>query len=170
MEETDIQTFYKLCEYCILDNLELSTGVPSNTKLQSTVRYLLIYLDISKSKNPLYHNSKVKDFLTSCAYNDEFISQVILRNETCDKLLVLLDYVETYLVDEIEKDMYGHGDKCYTYLFNNLELVIRIKQQKYNYKYKNVHDLLVNGYYFKKEIADKFVQLAASHTPEECPD
>jgi hypothetical protein len=53
---------------------------------------------------------------------------------------------------------------------NNLELVIRIKQQKYNYKYKNVHDLLVNGYYFKEEIADKFVQLAASHTPEECPD
>ena len=55
-------------------------------------------------------------------------------------------------------------------LRTSLDTALRIKQQKYNYKYKNVHDLLVNGYYFKEEIADKFVQLAASHTPEECPD
>lgn len=170
MESNDIQEFYRLCKYYILENLELSTGVPSSTRLQNTVRYLLIYLDMIGEPISLFNNDKVKNFLETCAYDDEFISRVVRRNESHDKMLELLDYVESYLVDEIEKDMYGHGDKCYTSLYHHLELVLRIKQQEYNYKFTNVHNLLVDGYYFDEKVAARFDQLAAFHTPEECPD
>ncbi len=165
----DLNKFYELCEFYILRNIELSTGIPTNTKLQNNYRYLLIYLELKNDNNPI-ERATVKEYLKTCAYSDDFIAEVVRRSVVNDRMLELLDYFESYLVDEIEKCLYGHGDKCYTSLYNFLDLVLRIKQEKYQYGYKNVNDLLVRGYYFKCEDAEKFDKLAAFHTPEECPD
>lgn len=170
MENDDIQEFYRLCEYYILHNIERSTGIPSNAKLQSTFRYLLIYINTNKNSKYILEEEKVKSYLADQAYDDNYINEIMERAEDHSRLNDLLDYVESYLVDEIEKDMYGHGDRCYTSLYHHLELVLRIKQQEYNYKFTNVHNLLVDGYYFDEKVADRFDQLAAFHTPEECPD
>jgi hypothetical protein len=168
----DIHKFFKICEYYVRHNIERGTGLPTNTKLQNSYKYLLIFLDLSNGNLSTVSdcNKNVIKYFKNCSYSEEDITEIIQRSAPQEKLYELLDFCESYLVDEIEKDMYGHGDRCYTTLYDDLSLILRIKQQKYNYKYKNVHDLLVNGYYFKEEIADKFVQLAASHTPEECPD
>lgn len=60
MENDDIQEFYRLCEYYILHNIERSTGIPSNAKLQSTFRYLLIYINTNKNSKYILEEEKVK--------------------------------------------------------------------------------------------------------------
>jgi hypothetical protein len=166
----DIEKFNELCEYYILKNIELSTGIPTNTKFKINCRYLLIYLDMLEKENPLLSDMKVLNYLKTCAYGDEFIANVVQRASIHDRMLELLDYVESYIVDEIEKCLYGHGNKCYTSLHNSLSLVLHIKQEKYKYGYESISDLLERGYYFSKVDADRFDELATFHTSEECPD
>ena len=170
MDDEKISRFFKLCEFYLLRNLELSQALPSSTKLLNNFRYLLIFLDLQAKDEYSQYKQRVIQHLESCSYDDDFIMNILERERNKDRLLLLLDYFESYLVDEIEKDLYGHGDKCYTSLYDSLDLVLEIKQEKYNYNYTNINELLVKGYYFTQQDADRFADLAKYHKPEDCPD
>lgn len=170
MDDEKLARFFELCEFYILRNLEISQALPSSTKLLNNFRYLLIFLDLQTKDEYSQYKQKIIQYLESCSYDEDFIMNILERGKNKDKLLLLFDYFESYLVDEIEKDLYGHGDKCYTSLYDSLNLVLEIKQEKYNYNYENVNDLLVKGYYFKRQDADKFADLVKYHKSDDCPD
>lgn len=170
MNQVEHDQFFKSCESFIIRNIERSSALPSNTKLQNALKYLSIFLSLSTQYEKPINDRKIYDFLDKCAYDTDYICEILERSNVEDKFLELLDFVESYLVDEIEKCLYGHGDMCYSSLFNDLNLVLKIKADEYDYQFKNVCDLLVQGYFFSTEDADRFVRLAAFHKPEDCPD
>ena len=155
-------------KFDLMRNLEITSELPNDAEFKMHFQYLLLFLEMHPGEN-YEKNEVLHQYLDKCAYSKEDIQDMLKKASSKDKLLEILDYLEWHHVKEIEKDMYGHGNKCYTALRDDLQVVIDVKKKKYGMKYKNMRDLLIRGYYFKEEVADRFLALAENHISEECP-
>lgn len=83
---------------------------------------------------------------------------------------VVIDRLEYYITKEIEKAIYGNGDKCYKALYQRLtECIHARKELNYEPIYKGVEELLLD-YGYDEDFVNEFVEKAMNHSPEECSE
>ncbi len=83
---------------------------------------------------------------------------------------LIIDRLEYYITKEIEKSMYGCGDKCYTALFQRLnECINARKELDYEPIPNNVKELL-QDYGYDDEFIDTFLAKAIDHSIKECSE
>ncbi len=84
-------------------------------------------------------------------------------------IFIVIDRLEYYITKEIEKCLYGNGDKCYTALYERLtECINARKEIGYEPIPKNVEELL-NNFGYDENFIDEFVLKAREHSSERCP-
>lgn len=78
---------------------------------------------------------------------------------TREYLMVMIDRLEYCLTKDIEKNLYGCGQKCYLSLYDQLEECIEARRS-INYKpYTSVKDLLVD-FGYDDDFIEKFLTRA----------
>lgn len=82
---------------------------------------------------------------------------------------IVIERLEYYLTKEIEKSMYGRGDKCYTSLHDKLiECINARKELGFEPIPKDVKELL-EDYGYNGKFISEFISKAQNHSPDECP-
>lgn len=64
-----------------------------------------------------------------------------------DHLVIMIDRLEYYLTKEIEKNIYGSGDKCYIALYDRLIECIHARKEIDYKPYQSVEALLTDHGY-----------------------
>ncbi|WP_238882318.1 hypothetical protein [Clostridium sp. YIM B02551] len=83
---------------------------------------------------------------------------------------LVVDRLEYYITKEIEKAIYGDGDKCYTALYQRLiECINARKELNYEPIPKNVEELL-DDYGYDEDFIKEFVQKAKKHDEKGCSE
>lgn len=85
-------------------------------------------------------------------------------------LCIVIDRLEYYITKEIEKAIYGSGDKCYTALYQRLtECIYARNELNYEPIYKDVEELLFD-YGYDEEFIKEFIGKAMNHSQRECSE
>lgn len=89
--------------------------------------------------------------------------------ENYKNVYIVIERLEYYITKEIEKSIYGDGDKSYTALHNRLIECINARREL-NYKPipENIREFL-SGYGYDDDFINEFLEKAEQHSVDECP-
>jgi hypothetical protein len=84
-------------------------------------------------------------------------------------VFIVIDRLEYYITKEIEKSLFGTGDKCFTALYMRLtECIDARKEIGYEPVPKNVEQLL-SDYGYDELFIKEFISKVKNHSIQECP-
>ena len=82
---------------------------------------------------------------------------------------LVIDRLEYYITKEIEKAIYGTGDKCFTALFQRLTECINARVEVSYDSIPNSVEELLRGFGYDDNFIDNFISNAKEHKQTECP-
>ena len=111
----------------------------------------------------------VEAILEDHGYGEKFINKFVTRVHYCndqsgddetvsmrERLVVIIDILEYYLTQVVEKNIYGLGEESYVAFYNKLVECINARKE-INYKPFQSVEILLEDHGYNKEAINKFI-------------
>jgi len=84
-------------------------------------------------------------------------------------IFLVIDRLEYYITKEIEKSLYGTGDKCFTALYERLTECINARKEIGCEPIPENVEQLLSDFGYDKTFIEEFISKAKNHSSNECP-